>query len=149
MSEFASALQTEIRRLARKEVKALTAVTKKASVQHRRDIAALKRVVHAQERKLAVLERLERKRSAIAQAPESAADGKRFSHRWLKALRVKLKLSAEDYGRLAGLSGLSIYKLERGDSKPRKATLARLVAVRAMGKREAVSRLALKNGKTS
>lgn len=146
MPEFASALQAEIRRLARKEVKALTAVTKKASVQHRRDIAALKRLVRAQERKIAALESLERKRIASLPAPESSADGKRFSHRWLRAHREKLKLSAEDYGRLAGLSGLSIYKLERGDSKPRKATLAALVAVRGIGRREAVSRLALKNG---
>jgi len=116
MPEFATALQAEIRRLARKEVKALTSVTRKASVQHRRDIAALKRQVSAQERQIAVLEGLERKRSTGLPAPESAAEGKRFSGKWLKAHRTKLKLSADDYGKLAGISSLSIYNLERGDS---------------------------------
>jgi len=147
MPQFAAALQAEIRRLARKEVKALTAVTRKACVQHRRDIAALKRCVRLQDRKIAVLEALEQKRSATIQAPESNAEGKRFSLRWLKAHRAKLKLSAEDYGRLAGISGLSIYNLERGDSKPRKATLAALVAVRGIGRHEALSRLAMNNGR--
>ena len=147
MPQFAAALQAEIRRLARKEVKALTSVTKKAAAQHRRDIAALKRHAHMQERKIALLEALERKRSALLPAPATVADGKRFSARWLKAHRARLKLSAEDYGKLAGISSLSVYSLERGKTKPRKATLAALVAVRGMGRREALRRLEMRNGK--
>jgi len=39
------------------------------------------------------LEAAERKRSTIVRTPESTADGKRFSARWLKAHRAKLMLS--------------------------------------------------------
>ena len=43
MTNLATALKEEIRRLARKEIRAETLQTKRSSAQHRRDIAALKR----------------------------------------------------------------------------------------------------------
>jgi len=52
-----------------------------------------------------------------------------------------LKLSAADYGKLVGVSGLTIYSWESGKSRPRKAQLAALVAVRGIGKREALAKL--------
>jgi len=50
-------------------------------------------------------------------------------------------LSAADYGKLVGVSGLTVYHWEHGKSRPRKAQLAGLVAVRGIGKREAVAKL--------
>ena len=47
MPNIATVLKQEISRLARKEAKALTAATKKAGSQYRRDIAELKRQVKA------------------------------------------------------------------------------------------------------
>ena len=59
----------------------------------------------------------------------------------LKAQRRRLKLSAADFGKLLGVSGLTIYNWEQGTTRPRKHHLAALVAVREMGRREALAKL--------
>lgn len=141
MPRFAAVLQEEIRRLARKEVRALTAVTRRAAAQHRRDIAGLKRQARLLARQVAALETLERGHAAVAPAPETAVERARFSPGWIKARRGRLKLSAEAYGKLIGVSGLTVYQWERGKTRPRKGALARLVAVRDIGRREALRRL--------
>ena len=57
MPNLAAVLKDEVRRLARKEIKAELAVTKKATAQYRRDIAALKRQVSEQSRQITDLKR--------------------------------------------------------------------------------------------
>jgi len=64
MSNLAAALKEEICRLARKEIKFQVDSTRQAVTQHRRDIAALKRQVQEQKKKIAFLEAQERKRVA-------------------------------------------------------------------------------------
>jgi DNA-binding transcriptional regulator YiaG len=44
---------------------------------------------------------------------------------------------------LVGVSGLTIYNWEHGKSRPGKENFAALVAVREMGKREALAKLEL------
>ncbi len=145
MTTIATGLKKEITRLARKEVKALTAATKKASAQHRRDIAQLKRQVKALSTQLAYLERQERKR-ATKPVPETTASGRRFSPNGLKTHRSKVDLSAADYAELVGVSAQTIYNWEYGESRPRPQQLAALIAVRSMGKREAWKRLEILDG---
>ena len=140
MQNLIHALKGEITRLAKKEVKAQTAALRAASANYRRDIADLKRVTKDLEQRLAHLERQERKRVKKSPTPE-LAEGRRFSARGLKSHRARLGLSAADYGLLAGVSGQMIYMYERGDTKPRKAQVARFVSVRDLGKREARRRL--------
>ena len=53
MADLAAALREEIRRLARKEVRAQTDTIKQAGAQYRRDIAELKRQLRTQEKKIA------------------------------------------------------------------------------------------------
>jgi transcriptional regulator with XRE-family HTH domain len=52
-------------------------------------------------------------------------------------------LSAKDYGKLMGVSGLTIYNWEAGKSKPRRSQLPKIVSVRGIGKREAMQRLGM------
>ena len=68
-------------------------------------------------------------------------EGIRYSARSVRAQRKRLGLSAEQYGRLVGVSGLTIYHWEHGKARPRKAQLAALIAVRGIGKRDALKRL--------
>ena len=145
MKNVADALRDQITRLAKKEAKAQVASLKSASAAYRREIAELKRTVTRLERRLRYVERQEKKRVEKA-PPKKLAEGARFSAKGLKAHREKLGLSAADYGRLAGLSAQTIYSYEAGNSKPRPAQLAKLVAVRGLGKREAERRLALLSG---
>jgi DNA-binding transcriptional regulator YiaG len=134
MTTLAVALKEEIRRLARKEIKAATQTTAKAVAQHRREIAKLKRQIRAQEKKIAYLQKGK-------PTPQKVDEPVRFSARSVKAQRTRLGLSAADYARLVGVSPLTIYNWEQGKSRPRQEQLAQLVAVRGIGKREALKRL--------
>ncbi|MGA2620874.1 MAG: helix-turn-helix domain-containing protein [Thermoguttaceae bacterium] len=142
MSNIAAVLKDEIRRLAKREIKAATSTTKQAVAQYRRDIAKLKRELQQQKKKTAFLEAQEQKRLRQPQAvEEDKLEGVRFSARSVRAQRKRLGLSAADYGKLVGVSGLTIYSWEHGRARPRKAQVAGLVAVRGIGKREALKRL--------
>jgi DNA-binding transcriptional regulator YiaG len=145
MPNLGSILKDEIRRLARREIRSQVAVTKRAAAQHRRDIAGLKRLVKSLSNRLGFLESQEKKRVAkpIAEAPAGQV---RFSPRWLKSNRQRLSLSAADYGKLVGVSGLTIYNWESGKAKPRKGKMASLAAIRGVGKREALKRLEMMSG---
>ena len=137
MPNIASVLKEEICRLAKKEVKLQVGKTQRASAQYRRDIANLKRQLGQQEREIKLL-----KKQGQTPKEEEPLESVRFSARSVKAQRSRLGLSAADYGKLVGVSGLTIYNWEHGKAKPRKAQLAALVTVRGIGKREALLKLA-------
>ena len=142
MPNVAAVLNEEIRRLAKREIKANTSSTKGAVAQFRRDIAKLKRQMQTQAKEIAFLKAQEKKRLGEPQINgEKELDGVRFSARSVKAQRARLKLSAADYGKLVGVSGLTIYSWESGKSRPRPKQFAALVAVRGLGRREAVKKL--------
>jgi len=145
MPNLGNVLRDEIRRLARREIRSEVAVTRRAAAQHRRDIAELKRLVKSLASRLTFLESQEKKRvfKPIAEAPSGQV---RFSARWLKAQRERLGLSAADYGKLVGVSALTIYNWESGKAKPRQGKMAVLAAMRGLGKREALKRLEMMGG---
>ena len=145
MPNLGSVLKDEIRRLARREIRSQVAVTKRAAAQHRRDIAELKRLVKSLANRLAFLESQEKKRVSKP-ITEILSRQVRFSPRWLKANRERLGLSAADYGKLVGVSGLTIYNWEGGKAKPRRGKIAVLAAMRGLGKREALKRLEMMGG---
>lgn len=143
MPNIASILKQEIQRLARKEVKQQTATTRRAAVRSRQEITQLRRLVKMQERKIKALES---RGGAAAEAQpiedESVPSGTRFSARSVKAQRKRLKLSAQEYAKLVGVSAQTIYQWEQGKSRPRRSQLSGLVAARSLGRREALKRLA-------
>ena len=154
MANLASALKEEISRLARKEVRQQTAGAAKTAARCERDIAALKRQIDDLQRKLSSLstqdtsgpaagEKAATKKQPAKTAPGSGKQSSRarFSAKGLKASRVRLGLSADNYGRLVGVSGLSIYNWEQGKARPRESSIAALMAIRGIGKREAAKRL--------
>jgi DNA-binding transcriptional regulator YiaG len=143
MKTLALALREEIRRLARKEIKASTGPTARTVAQLRREIARLKRLSREQERKIAYLESQERGRSNRPEPANGANGNSRFSARSVKAQRRRTGLSAADYARLVGVSPLTIYNWEHGKSRPRQGQLAALLAVRGLGKRQAQAKLTL------
>ncbi len=142
MTTLATALKDEIRRLARKEIRAATSTTKSSSAQHRRDIAELKRQVRELKKRVEFLTRQEKKRigAPTSSPPENGATV-RFSPSWVRKHREKLELSAADYAALVGVSGLTIYNWEKGKTKPQAKQLAAWAEIRNLGKREAWKRL--------
>jgi DNA-binding transcriptional regulator YiaG len=142
MPNIAGVLREEIRRLAKKEVKSQISKTRKATAQYRRDIITLKQQMKQQEREIELLKRQRQQPEMGEEVSEELLKNARFSARSVKAQRYRLGLSAADYGKLVGVSSLTIFHWEHGTTYPRKAQLAALIAVRGIGKREALKKLA-------
>lgn len=140
MPNLGVALREEIVRLSRRELRAQLATVKKASAAYRRDIAALKREVSALE---AALKRLARAQGKVATRPiAGATDTKlRFSAKGLRSQRERLGLSARELGTLLGVSAQSVYNWESEKARPRRDQIARLAALRGLGKRAVQQRL--------
>ena len=148
MSSVHEALKAEIIRLFCKEIKAQTESMRKAVVQYRHDIAALKKTIAKQQKAIDFLKGQERER--IEDGPEvidEAMNGQvRWSARSVKAQRKRLGLSAEDFGKLIGVSPQTIYNWEQGLSRAREEQFAKFREVRGIGKREALRRLEVLEG---
>ena len=93
------------------------------------------------------LERQERLRIADQPVQSVPVEGVRFRADGLRSHRKRLGISAGDYGRLIGASGLSVYHWEAGKSRPRQEFIAKLAAVRGLGKRDVQKRLQLLDGR--
>ncbi|MEM1212821.1 MAG: helix-turn-helix transcriptional regulator [Planctomycetota bacterium] len=142
MPDIKSVLSEEIRRLARKEIKAHSDSTKDASKSQKSEIAELKRAVRALEKQVARLAKNKPAATTAAASGDGDDDKQtRFSPVWLKKHREKLGISAADYAKLVGSSALSVYKWEKGESNPRRAQREALAAVRGLGIREVQQRL--------
>lgn len=142
MPNFAAALKEEIRRLAKKEARAETGKTKLAVARYHREITSLKQQIKDQAKKIARLTAAHGSRTVEPAAlADDSLEGLRFSARSVRAQRKRLNLSAEDFGKLVGVSGLTIYHWEHGKARPRKAQFASLVKVRSLKKRQAAAQL--------
>lgn len=140
MTNIASALKEEITRLARKEVRAHVESLKKASNQYRRDIAELKRQVAKLTQHATRADKVAAKATTNTTGEAKSAKV-RFVPKGLRSQRARLGLSAAEYGKLAGVTQQSIYNWEAGTTRPRADQIPRLVALRALGIREARARL--------
>ena len=140
MANFADQLKTEIARLARREIRAELRQIKKSNAQYRSEIAELKRRITGLETAL------RRAQSAAGDASpaatESSEEKLRFRATGFATLRKKLGVSAEQMGKLVGVSALTVYHWEKGQTRPRATQLQAIAAVRKLGKREAARRLA-------
>jgi len=140
MPNIGTVFREEISRLSRRESRGQIDPLKKATTQHRHVLALLKRQVAELERQV---KQLSRKSAASASPASPAASGKRirFVAKGLQSQRSRLGLSANDFGSLVGVSAQSIYNWEHGLATPRAGQLAKLAALRGIGKREAAQRL--------
>jgi DNA-binding transcriptional regulator YiaG len=129
---FAGTLKSEIRRLARKEVRASVMPLRKL-------VAGLRKRVAQQRRLINDLGRTARRAVNTAHAPQAAASEEsqiRFSPEWVKAHRKKLKMSRRVYAKLIGVSAQSIFGWETGRTRPRRRALESWRKIRSMGLRE-------------
>ena len=138
---IATVLKAEISRVARKDARAESQPLKKASAQHRTDIAALKRRVLALEKQMGRL--LKSRKVPVPAAPaETPRGGLRFSAKGLVTQRRRLGLTAASAAKLLNVSAQSIYKWEDGKTRPRASQLPAIASLRKMGKQEAAKLLA-------
>jgi len=141
MPNIGALLKSEISRLAR-EVRAQTEALKKSSSRFRKTVAEMKRQISDLQRKVVSLEKQIRSgatgETALKTSPTKTY---RFSPKGIQSRRRRLGLSAAQFGKLVGVTGQTIYKWEKGLSRPRNKHLAALAGVRNMGKKEALARL--------
>ena len=146
MTELSKILRTEISRLAKKEARGLIEPTHKSATVARQDVAALKRRLGELERELATFKKSAGRPAPLGSLPLQPAPVLRYSAKGVRAQRDRFGMSAEDFGKLLGVSSQAIYNWEHGSARPRPALLEKLAVLRAMNKREAMARVRLLNG---
>ena len=140
MPNIGSVLKEEIIRLSRKESRSQIDPTKKAAIRQRREVAELRRQVAQLTRQVGLLSRKTLGAPAVVPADDKGKPA-RFSAKGLRVQRERLGLSADDFGKLLGVSAQSIYNWENEKARPRAEQLANVAALRGIGKREAKARL--------
>lgn len=139
MAQLALTFKSEISRLAKKESRKLVEPVRKSAVATKHQIAALRRRLDQLERAVAA----QGKRASNGAVPADTGDtARRFRAQGVKAHRDRLGLSAEQFGKLMGVSSQAVYGWEQGKSRPKGERLAQLIELRKLGKREAAARLA-------
>ena len=136
MSNVIGILKAEIDRLAAKQAEAEIAKARKAAAEYRHEVAELKRLLREKEREIA---RLKKNQPTTDEDPLADI---RFSAQSVRAQRQRLGLTAEEYGKLVGVSALSVLAWEQGRSRPRRKQLLALVSVRGISKKAALAKLA-------
>ena len=145
MSTLMAVMKDEIRRIARKEIRAATAGLKKDQTKFRKAVAGLRRQTKEHRSTIRQLLSVATKQARMVTVAPEAAEGNKawITVKGIRALRKKLKLSQAQFGKLAGVSGKTVLKWEHGSgplkfrSRPRRA----LLAIRGLGIREARLRL--------
>jgi DNA-binding transcriptional regulator YiaG len=144
MPNIASLLKDEIARISRKQSRQETGQLKKASAHYRSEIAQLKRRIQTLEQQVRRLGKGGGARAAAAPADageDETQTQSRSSAKSLASQRKRLGLSAAALAKLLGVSALSVYKWESGNTRPRRKQIEAIAALRHIGRREAQKRL--------
>lgn len=144
MPNIAQALKAEIVRISRKETKASVDPIRKSNVSLKKNVADFKKRIAALESEIKSLKTVYKKNEG--QKPEvtsEAAEKVRFTSKGIIKLRNKIGVTQGQFAKLIGVSSQNIYSLEHkeGRLKFRSTTLANLLSIRGLGKREAKKRL--------
>lgn len=140
MTNVATVLKTEVRRIARKEVRTETSALRKAVAGYRAEVATLKRRAAELEKQLKRLPR-EAANSSTVTTPDLTAANGRYSAKSLASQRRRLGLSANELGQLIGVSAQSIYNWEEAKARPYPKFLPAIFALKTLGRKAAVAHL--------
>lgn len=144
MPNIAQVLKEEIRRLSKQQARLLTSDLKKTVVRQKRFVADLKRRIARLEkdnRWLVSEEKLRQQHHAPVIAAGSSKA--RLTSKGVRAMRRKLGLSQAEFGKLVGVTAVSVGNWEKGDGalRLRDTTRAGILSLRGIGAREAKKRL--------
>lgn len=136
MTNLASVLKTEISRVARKEARTETLQLKKASAQHRTELASLKRRVASLERQVKGLLKTAGKGASVPKEDAQLSEF-RYTVRGFKALNRRLGMTPVQMGALLGASDQSVKKWLTGNAQPRGKNMSAIAAIRDLNKKQA------------
>ena len=143
MPNIAQVLKEEIRRLAKKEAKAITGSIKRDVVRLKKSDVANRRIIKQLRRDNAVLLAAEKRRQQSVPVVAAGKDKARITAKGVRAMRKKLGLSQAAFAKLVKVSDLTVYNWEKKDGALRLRDEARagILALRGVGAREAKRRL--------
>lgn len=142
MPDFKQTFQDEVRRLARKELKAFEARIN----EQKKTISALTKRINELEKKQAAAPSAVKPASESVQAPAPAADGRkaRFSPKSLVKFRKKYSLSQKALAVLLGVTPFTVSHWEIGKNRPRTNQIEAFSALAKLGKRKVLALVAEK-----
>src|SRR6186997_2516871 len=132
MATLASALKSEVRRVAASEVKKVLRSVRRLLKQ----VRTLKQAARDQRRNLASVEaRMDRMKARLA-LRRSRGKGPRVSADSIRSFRSRVAMTREQFAKLLGVSPGSIFGWETGRTTPRGRSAARFLEVRKLGIRK-------------
>ena len=132
MATLASALKSEVRRVAASEVKKVLRSVRRLLKQ----VKTLKQAARDQRRNLASVEaRMDRLKVRLA-LRRARGKGPRVSADSIRSFRSRVAMTREQFARLLGVSPGSIFGWETGRTTPRGRSAARFLEVRKLGVRK-------------
>ena len=139
MSDFKLTFQEEVRRLARKEVKAAS----ETLAAQQKTIRELTKRIEALEKKQAVpvVSKADKPAEVVAPAKSGKA---RFSPKTIIKFRKKYGISQKGFAALLGVATFTVSHWELGKNRPRATQVAAISALTKLGKRKVVALLAEK-----
>jgi DNA-binding transcriptional regulator YiaG len=142
MTSFATVVKSEIVRVSRREIKPMVEPLRKANLQQRREIAALKRQLQVLEQYVKRMSRgVGPAKAKAVEVTEDIGPALRFSAKGLRSLRERHDLSAQDVGQLIGVSSQTIYNWEQKKTGPKSAQLKLISELRQLSHKEILERL--------
>ncbi len=146
---IAQPLKSEIQRLSRRELKTSVSLIHASNISLKKTVADLKKRIAALE---TGNKRLPTSQKFIKEQQQAVSPEKvRITAKSIRALRNKLGLFRSEFGKLIGVLSQNVFFMEHrtGRLKMRKKTLANILAIRGIGKREAKKRLEKMEGNPS
>ncbi len=142
MPDFKQTFQEEVRRLARKELKAFEAKIN----EQKKTITALTKRVNELEKKQAVAPAAVKPTAEPVLAPASGSEGRkvRFSPKSLVKFRKKYSLSQKALAILLGVTPFTVSHWEIGKNRPRTVQIEAFNALTKLGKRKVLALVAEK-----
>ena len=142
MPDFKSTFQDEVRRLARKELKALEAKIN----EQKKTISTLTKRINDLEKKQAAAPVAAKTAAESVQAAAPAAEGRkaRFSPKSLVKFRKKYALSQKALAVLLGVTPFTVSHWEIGKNRPRANQIEAFSALAKLGKRKVLALVAEK-----
>jgi DNA-binding transcriptional regulator YiaG len=139
MPNIAAVLREEIARVCRREMRKEMNKLRKDVVWLKKNNADLKKRVGDLERENRLVKTQVKRQTDVSIPSREDLQKMRVTGNMVRKLREKLDLTQQQLGMLMGVSGQSVYQMERreGSLRLRDKTRAALQRVRQMGKREA------------
>jgi|WetSurMetagenome_2_1015567.scaffolds.fasta_scaffold862410_1 DNA-binding transcriptional regulator YiaG len=144
MPNLSQAIKAEIIRISRKEIKSSVNPLRSSNFSLRKNVAELKKKIAGLEADNKRLLSINKKFGAEPKLSPEAAGKVRVTSKGIKKLREKVGLSQQEFAKLLGVTTQSVFSMEHKTGRRlrlRPKTLANLLSLRGLGKREAAKRL--------